>query len=124
MRRKQQASKENYDHGTKQLSVLKPNDAIRIQVQNKWVPGVVIQEAETAHSYIVREPTGREYRKNHKHLQKVPEYIPVPIDIDDTNENAELQHVSSDHTSDPSRNITNRGCTIRAPVRYKDYVRH
>ena len=31
--RKQQANKEHYDQGTRQLSILRPNDAIRIQMQ-------------------------------------------------------------------------------------------
>ena len=74
-------SKEHYDRGTKQLSVLKANDAVRIQMQGRWVPGVVIRQAETPRSYVVRGPSGHEYRRNRKHLRKVVESVPSTMDI-------------------------------------------
>ena len=41
MKRKHQTSKDYYDQGAKQLPVLKPNDVVQIQMQGRWVPGVV-----------------------------------------------------------------------------------
>ena len=127
MKRKQLMSKEYYDQGTKQLSILKPNDAVRIQMQGRWVPGVIIRQAETPRSYIVKGPSGREYQRNRKHLRKVNESIPLPMDIDDTDENPTPPPVSTNHSGDSPMSTTIRtsgGRTIRTPRRYKDYVRH
>ena len=60
MKKKQEMSKEHYDHGIRQLSVLKPGDAVRIQMQGRWIPGVVIRQAEAPHLYVVRGPRGHE----------------------------------------------------------------
>ena len=87
---------------------------------------MVVRQAESPHSYIVRGPSGCEYRRNRKHLRKVAESAPIPIDIDDTDEDSLTQSVSGGYSSDSPMATTNRtssGRTIRAPVRYQDYVR-
>ena len=124
MKRKQQISKDYYDQRTKQLSVLKPNDAIRI---GRWVPGVVIRQAETPRSYIVKGPSGHEYRRNRKHLKKVVEHAPIPMDIDDTGDDPTPQAISVNQSNDMPSNSSNQtagGRIIRTPRRYQDYVRH
>jgi len=77
MKQKLHVSKEYYDKGTRQLCKLQPNDSIRMQVQNRWVPGIVVQKASTPRSYIVRRLNGQEYCRNHKYLRKVNEPPPV-----------------------------------------------
>jgi len=126
MERKQKMSKEYYDRGAKQLSVLKPNDAVRIQMQGRWVPGVVIRQAETPRSYIVKGPSGCEYQRNCKYLRKVAESVPLPMEIDDTDENLAPPPTSNNCSSDSPTSATDRtsgGRIIRVPRRYQDYVR-
>ena len=91
MKRKQEISKEHYDCGTKQLSVLKANDAVRIQMRGRWVPGVLISQAEIPRSYVVRGTSGRQYRRNRKHLRKVVESVPTTMNMDIVCDDSEQQ---------------------------------
>jgi len=109
---------EDVQGGTKQLSGLKPNDAVRIQMQRRWVPGVVIWQAETLRSYILKGPSSHEYQRNHKYLRKVAESILLPVDIDDTDENPAPPPVSTDCSIVSPICTTDRtsgGCIIRVP---------
>ena len=126
MRKKQEMSKEHYDHGTRQLSVLKRSDAVRIQMQGRWVPGVVIRQAETPRSYVVRGPRGHEYRRNRKHLRKVAESVPLLMNMDLTNDYSEPQPSQpepADGSPVTENNRTSCGRSVRPPGRYRDYVR-
>ena len=99
MKRKQEMSKENYDRGTRELSILKAGDAVRIQMQGRWVPGVVIRLAETPRSYIIKGPSGHEYRRNRKHLRKVAESVPMTLNMDIPYDDPEQQaNVTEAHT--------------------------
>ena len=69
-------------------------------MQGRWVPGVVVRQAESPCSYMVKGPSGREYRRNHKHLRKVVESVPVPIDIDDTYDDPPPQAISVNDPND------------------------
>ena len=123
MKRKQETSEENYDQGIRQLPILKANDAVRIQMQGRWVPGVVICQAETPHSYIVKGPNGHEYRKNHKHLRKVAESVPETMDMDIPCDNSEQQAMVMEHPDEPpvtNNDRTSSGCTVKTPRRYQD----
>ena len=126
MKRKQEISKEHYDRGTKQLSVLKANDTVGIQMQGRWVPGVVIRQAETPRSYVVRGPSGREYRRNCKHLRKVVESVPSTMNMDIVYDDSEQQASVTEPVDElPVTNNyrTSHGRTVRPPSRYQDYVK-
>ena len=126
MKRKQEMSKEYYDRGTRQLSVLKANDAVRIQMQGRWVPGVVIRQAETPRSYIVKGPSGHEYRRNRKHLRKVAESVPMTFNMDIPCDDSEQQANVTELPDEPpvtNNDRTSCGRTVKAPRRYQDYVR-
>ena len=56
-----------------------------MQVKDQWVPGKVVKLADTPRSYIVRGPSGQEYRCNHRHLKKVDKTI-VTSSADDEDE--------------------------------------
>ena len=95
-------------------------------MQGRWVPGVVVRQAETPHSYMVKGPSGHEYRRNRKHLRKVVESVPVPIYIDNTYGDPPPQAISANDPNDsPSigSNQSSGGRIIRAPRRYQDNVR-
>ena len=130
----QETNKKYYDRASKDLCKLQPNDSIRIQVEDQWVPGVVVKLADAPRSYIVRGPNGREYRRNHKHLRKVSQASEtLSIDDDDENEGATEQveqtqenTVQTDSnagvtTQEPVR--TSRGRIVKEPTRYQDFVR-
>ena len=124
MKRKQETSKEHYNCGNN--SVLKANDAVRIQMEGRWVPGVVIHQAETSCSYIVREPSGRKYRRNRRHLRKVVESVPTTMNMDIVCDDLEQQaNVTELVDEAPVTNNyrTSRGRTVRPPSRYQDYVK-
>ena len=126
MKRKQEMSKENYDRGTRELSILKAGDAVRIQMQGRWVPGVVIRLAETPRSYIIKGPSGHEYKRNRKHLRKVAESVPMTLNMDIPYDDPEQQaNVTEAHDEPPVTNNDRTSCgrTVRAPRRYQDYVR-
>ncbi len=126
MKRKQEISKENYDRGTRQLPILKANDAVRIQMQGRWVPGVVICKADTPRSYIVKGPNGHEYRRNRKHLRKVAESVPETMDMDIPCDNSEQQAIVTEHPDElpvTNNERTPSGRTVKTPRRYQDYVR-
>ena len=126
MKGKQEMSKENYDRGTRQLSVLKANDAVRIQMQGRWVPGVVVRQAETPRSYIVKGPSGHEYRRNRKHLRKVAESVPMNIYMDIPCDDSEQQANVTEPSDEPpvtNNDRTLSGRTVKTPRRYQDYVR-
>ena len=127
MKRKQEVAKENYDRGTRQLSVLKANDAVRIQMQGRWVPGVVIRQAETPRSYIVRGPSGHEYRRNRKHLRKVAESTQMTMNMhmpcDDDLEQQTNVTEPPDEPPMTNNDRTSSAQTVKTPRRYQDYVR-
>jgi len=129
IKQKQHVSKEYYDKGARQLCELQPNDSIRMQVQNRWVPGTVVRKANTPRSYVVRGLNGQEYRRNRKHLRKVNEPSPVPVDIDDIDEPTLQQQEppqveQSINSPVIEGNRTSYGRVIRPPARYQNFVRH
>ena len=115
-------SKEHYDRGTRQLPILRASDTVKIQIQGRWVPGVVIGRAETTpHSYVARGPSGHEYRRNRKHLREVAESVPLLINMDLTNDNSQKQPSQLEPVDEPPLNENNRtshGKTVRPPSRY------
>ena len=126
MKRKQEMAKENYDRGSRQLSVLKVDDAVGIQLQGRWVPGVVIQQAESPYSYIVRGPCGHEYGRNHKHLRKVAELTPMTMNMHIPCDHSEQQTNVTEPPDEPpvtNNNSTSCGQTVKAPRRHQDYIR-
>ena len=63
-------NKRYYDRGTKELSPFRPNDPVRVQIQNRWIPATIIKAAETPNSYIIKCSNGSQLCHNQKHLKK------------------------------------------------------
>ena len=59
IRQLQARNKKYYDRNAKELPSLKPKEAVRIQMGDKWVPGTVKRLADTTRSYIVWTPGGQ-----------------------------------------------------------------
>ena len=55
LRQNQDIQKQHYDKGTKQQTILQPNETVRVQVQNHWIPPKVIKSADTPNSYIFHQ---------------------------------------------------------------------
>ena len=47
-----------YDRGTKQQTTLQPNESVRVQIRNHWMPAKVIQPPDKPNSYFVRCSNG------------------------------------------------------------------
>ena len=124
--KKQRKQKYLYNKTRRDLSQLNQGDAIRIQRENKWEPGVVTDRANTPRSYHVRTERG-EYRRNRRHLMKTNE-MPIRSDdrIEDDYDTNVDDSTQSDEwepsTSEPKPYVTRYGRTVKTPVRFKDYV--
>ena len=127
IRHSKEVSKEYYDRGARQLSELNPNDTVRMQVQDRWIPCTVVRQADAPRSYVVKGLNGQEYRRNRKHLRRVNEPPLTTIDVDDVEPPPQLptgEQPTSTTTVANETNMTSRGRIVRAPTRYKDFVRH
>ena len=128
-RQVQERNKKYYDRSAKELPGLKPRDAVRVQMGNKWVPGTVKGLADTPRSYIVRVPGGQELRRNRRHLRKGSLQPAASVHTDDDDDIA-MQPAERSVVEDPSEtqaqefSQTSRGRTIRTPARYQDFVKH
>ena len=58
LRQAQERNYKYYYRASKDLCELQPNETIRMQVQNQWVPEVVVRLTDAPRSYIVRGPNG------------------------------------------------------------------
>ena len=83
MRHSKEVSKEYYDRGARQLSKLNPNDTVRMQLQDRWIPCTVVRQADAPRPYVVKGLNGQEYRRNRKHLRRVNEPPLTTVDVDD-----------------------------------------
>ena len=54
--------KHYYDKGTKKQPDLLPNDPVRVQIQNRWIPAKVIKPADYPNSYFIRCSNGTQLR--------------------------------------------------------------
>ena len=127
MKQNQEVSKEYYDRGARRLSELHPNDNVRMQVQDKWVPCTVVRQADTPRSYIVKGLNGQEYRRNRKHLRKVNGPPLTTIDVEDTEPAPQLPPVEPPNgvtTTANESHVTSRGRIVKVPTRYRDFVKH
>ena len=140
----QQHQAHYYNRGTKPLTALKPQEAVRLRQGNTWVPALVSEKAETPRSYFVTTATGQQYRRNRKDLLQTgesPPAISVPHDHDmdhktETPQSSPLEEQTQDSntreeqshstiTADKSPNPPPRRTSNRArnlPSRFKDYV--
>ena len=81
---RQAKHKELYDRqGSKQLSQLRKGDSVRFRkTSDKHLsPAVVMGKHETPRSYMITDKTGREYRRNRRHIHFTQE-PPVAINDD------------------------------------------
>jgi len=118
-----------YDIASKDLCELKPNDTVRIEVQDQWVPGVVVKLTDAPRLYLVRGPNGREYHRNRKHLRRV-EKASVADDDDERESIVQSEQVqvsiqlpTSTDTVPQESITTSRGQIVKEPTRYQDFVK-
>lgn len=126
----QSLRKAQYDKGSRPLSSLQPREAVRLQVQDHWVPATVVQATETPRSYIVQTPDGRTYRRNRRHLiqSSLPEsrsdHPSDAIECDaDSSDEPEVAPESTDVPAELTVTRTSSGRVVKAPARYNDFVK-
>ena len=70
-REHQQAlQKKYYDRSAKPLTELKPQEAVFLQMNDKWHPGKILRPTEEPRSYIVQTQDGGTYRRNRRFIRK------------------------------------------------------
>ena len=122
-------NKKYYNRGAKSLSRLQPKDPVRIQMNGEWIPGTVKRLAGTPRSYVVEVPGDREYRRNRRHLKKVCLQLTTSTSVDVPTFPAEqdmIEQDKSDNHNDidaPPQLVTLRGCVVKVPTRYNDFVK-
>ena len=124
LKHNQEIRKQYYDRGSKQLPPLKPNDPVRVQVQNQWIRATVVRLAETPNSYVVKCTNGSQLRRNRKHLikdntKRTMRTNPNSWDYDEAN--STTKHQQEEPVSNNPLSL--HGRTRRPPVRLGDYVR-
>ena len=72
LKQQQNRQKQYYDKHTKELPKLSKGDEVRIQSDGKWRPATVTEIPRAPRSYIVTTPEGSTYRRNRRHINKVP----------------------------------------------------
>ena len=131
----QKAKEENkkyYNRSVRDLPELQPNDSVKIQMNGEWVTGRVIKLAGTPRSYIVEGPNGQQYRRNRKHLKRIPTQFSLTSDLnnDDDDDNIEtethpVEQETVEQLESPTEPIvSSRGRIVKPPSRYQDFVRH
>lgn len=65
--------KRNYDRGSKELSKLEPNDRVKLHNGKHWGLEARVLQNVAPRSYEVQTQEGTTYRRNRRHLLKVPE---------------------------------------------------
>ena len=70
LKQNQDIRKQHYDRGPKQQAALQPNESVKVQVHNRWIPAKVIQPANMPNSYVVKCSNGSQLRRNRKNLRK------------------------------------------------------
>ena len=126
-------------HGVRQLPPLQPGDAVRLKRddERRWVAhGTVLARDEAPRSFIVKTSDGGVYRRNRKHLPKVPPVPPcTPTETPDNHRDDEREpddvatttHPEDEHRQVASEDVpgsprvpgyvTRSGRTIRKPAR-------
>ena len=64
LKENQVTRKHYYNKGTKQQPDLLPNDPVRVQIQNRWIPAKVIKPADYPNSYFIRCSNGTQLHQN------------------------------------------------------------
>lgn len=126
----------NFDkHATNtSLRVLKPNENVLMRNNNKWSPATVENQHESPRSYILKDNTGRKFRRNRKHIRPTKAQIqetepsePFSQEIPPTFQSTrEVQDQQIRSTAESQANIPECATTrstrvIKQPVRFKDY---
>lgn len=142
LERRQAKYKEFYDRqGSKPLPQLKEGDSVRFMKpgDKHLSPAVVKGKHETPRSYLITDETGKEYRRNRRHIHLTQE-PPITIDDDISNDSepvttetivnfpsvtAESDSANSEHNP-PDNDVPSgprRSTRVRSvPSWHKDYV--
>lgn len=95
---RQQHQKRYYDRSSKPLSPLRNGELVRLQEQGRWKPAVIIQQADTERSYLLRTPDGQVYRRNRRHLRNTKENLGYA----GHKEKDATQNLSEEYTQEPT----------------------
>ncbi|XP_064619465.1 cell adhesion molecule DSCAML1-like [Lineus longissimus] len=106
--------KQQYDsrHGVASLPVLTTGEKVRVKLdgQKKWSePATVVQHHATPRSYIIRSSEGKDYRRNRRHLQRIPSNVHTgePPSVSSSTANVVRPQSSRNRTRpmSPARNL-------------------
>lgn len=77
--------KRNYDRGSKELSKLEPNDRVKLHNGKHWGLEARVLQNVAPRSYEVQTQEGTTYRRNRRHLLKVPVTEETNVNLDKAN---------------------------------------
>ena len=130
MKQRKEKQKIYYDRHTRPLKNLVVGDSVMMQVKNYWKPAKVTAVAQkTPRSYEVQTTEGQTYRRNRRHLRKVPNatqdddyFSDDPWDENDSTDNSPDTISRTQPPLSPSTVIPLRRSqrTIKKPERYSD----
>lgn len=124
-----QASKRNYDRGTRDLPTLQPEESVRMRNNKQWIKSKVVKPAQDKRSYWVQTENGSLFRRNRQHLMKVPQSDNCNyrctdryIDLDDQQPNSipsqESPSPALTTPTQPGVVTTRSGRVVRPPRRF------
>ena len=119
LNQKSQQQKKFYDKQTKCLPTLKSGDVIRMQTSKGYDKlGFVVRAAEQPRSFLVKSQ-GQEYRRNRRHLLKVPEQSEVVTEknvvVEESPAAEELPKIKETETEKYSNVVITRSGRISKP---------
>ena len=114
---------------------LQPGDSVYLQQRPKgsWRPAVVVSEASTPRSYMVKTPGGKIYRRNRRMLRETFGdrrgeqdlfEMDTPGEIDEKQSDkpdTENDSLPGSSTSIPQPVVTRYGRQVKPPIRFGDY---
>jgi transposase InsO family protein len=123
---KRQQQKRFYDKQAKSLLALDNGDVVRMQTSKGYDKlGFVVRAEEQPRSFVVKSQ-GQEYRRNRRHLLKVPEQNNEvveqnPVSTEEPSNTEEQKTVNLDKY--PNVVVTKSGRISKPNPKYKDYVK-
>ena len=132
LNQKREQQKKFYDKQTKSLPALESGDVVRMQTPKGYNQlGFVMRAAEQPRSFVVKSQ-GQEYRRNRRHLLKVPEQNPEVIE-ERTNPDINKNPIAIEEKLNSEETVTNKysnvlitrsGRVSKPNPKYKDCQRY
>ena len=94
LKERQETQKQYHDRSARDLPPLVAGQPVHVQTpQGHWNPAIIQKQCEEPRSYIIKTASGKELRRNRKHIREAGDAV---IDQKDNNKQSTLVPSSSD----------------------------